>query len=83
MGIRRADGTYIGAPVGKTTVRKDDVLTLYGKLERIEELNHRRSGVVGVYARQAAIKEHSLDVQDEEIEVDQILPLREAKQLST
>ena len=69
MGVRREDGTYIGAPMGKTVVRTNDVLTLYGKLERIEELNHRRSGVVGVYARQAAIKEHVEDVREEEAKV--------------
>ena len=69
LGVRREDGTYIGAPVGKTIVRRHDTLTLYGKLDRIEELNNRRSGVVGVFARQVAIKEHVEEVREEEDEI--------------
>ena len=37
-----------------------DVLTVYGKLDRLEELNHRRIGVAGLYAHQAAVDEHEV-----------------------
>lgn len=69
LGVRRNDGTYIGAPTGKTVIRANDSLTLYGKLERIQELNRRRSGVVGVFARQVAVKERTEEVRNAELEV--------------
>ncbi len=58
LGVRRADGEYIGAPTGATTINAGDMLTVYGKLERLEELNHRRVGVAGLYAHQAAVDQH-------------------------
>ena len=58
LGIHRRDGTYVGAPTGKTEVTVDDVLIVYGKLERLEELNRRRLGLAGEYARAAAVSKH-------------------------
>ena len=58
LGIRRASGDYIGAPTANTSIEAEDTLTLYGKLDRLEELNRRRTGVAGLYAHQAAIDEH-------------------------
>ena len=55
LGVQRGDGKYVGAPSGKTTIQIGDTLTLYGKLERIEELNRRRTGPSGVFAHAAAI----------------------------
>ena len=58
LGIRRQSGDYVGAPTATTKVNFADTLTLYGKLERLEELNRRKTGVAGLYARQAAMDEH-------------------------
>lgn len=59
LGIRRTSGEYIGAPTAVTKVMTGDVLMLYGKLERLEELNRRRMGIAGFYAHQAAVDEHA------------------------
>ena len=55
LGIKRTDGQYIGAPTGTTTLQIGDVLTLYGRLEHLEELNRRRIGLAGVFAHSAAV----------------------------
>lgn len=62
LGIRRTTGEYIGAPTAVTKVLTGDTLTLYGKLERLEELNKRRVGIAGFYAHQVAIDEHAQEV---------------------
>ena len=65
LGIRRKSGDYVGAPTATTEVNFGDVLTLYGKLERLEELNRRQTGVAGLYARQAAIDEHAQEQEED------------------
>ena len=65
LGVTRTDGTYIGTPIGTTKIAVGDKLALYGKLERIDELNSRREGVVGVFARRVAVKEHFQEVAEE------------------
>lgn len=64
LGIRRASGEYIGAPTAVTKVATGDILTLYGKLERLEELNRRRIGIAGFYAHQAAVDQHAQQVEE-------------------
>lgn len=41
LGIRRAEGAYVGAPEGETVVRAGDTLTLYGRRQRLRELDQR------------------------------------------
>lgn len=65
LGVRKAAGDYIGAPTAGTTVEAGDTLTMYGKLERLEELNHRRTGVAGLYAHAAAVDEHTQEANQE------------------
>lgn len=38
LGINRADGSYVGAPSGKTEVRAGDELTVYGRDQDVERL---------------------------------------------
>lgn len=57
LGVRRRSGDYVGAPTATTKVEAGDSLTLYGKLDRLEELNRRRTGVAGLYAHAAAVVE--------------------------
>ncbi len=47
LGIKRGDGKYIGAPYGKTRVKKDDVLILYGRTKLLENLEKRKEGPGG------------------------------------
>ena len=44
LGIRRSDGTYIGAPDPDQRIRPGDTLVAYGQQERLRELAERSSG---------------------------------------
>lgn len=44
LGIRRADGTYIGAPSGDHEITPGDTIVAYGQRERLEELAERAKG---------------------------------------
>ena len=59
LGVLRTDGTYVGVPPGATRLEVGDVLTVYGKLDRLEELNHRQVGVAGFYAHEVAVSERA------------------------
>ena len=41
LGIKRMDGTYLGAPHGKTLVLPKDVLIVYGRISQVEDLDQR------------------------------------------
>lgn len=43
LGIRRADGGFVGAPTGKTYIRKGDTVIVYGKVAQLAELDQRRA----------------------------------------
>jgi hypothetical protein len=57
LGIERADGGYVGTPHGGDVVRADDTLVLYGRRQRIAELDARGRGAEGQRAHEAAIAE--------------------------
>ena len=57
LGIERADGTYLGAPGFDTEVQPGDVLLLYGRRERLAELDDRPAGPDGDRAHERAIAE--------------------------
>jgi hypothetical protein len=57
LGIERADGSYVGTPHGKDVVRADDTLVLYGRRQRISELDAREGGDAGQRAHERAIAE--------------------------
>ena len=58
LGIQREKGNYIGTPGGNTEILPKDVLTVYGKAERFEELDNRKKGAQGDRNHQAAVLEH-------------------------
>ena len=66
LGIQRRDGTFVGAPQSDTLIRAGDVLLVYGRLERINELDTRRAGMSGEKAREAAVEEHESVVQEQQ-----------------
>ena len=47
LGIRRTDGTFLGAPRGYTRVHEHDTLILYGYADVLEDLGTRRVGMEG------------------------------------
>jgi len=66
LGIQRTDPhVYLGAPTGHTMILADDVLVLYGPIERIEELDKRRAGRKGDVAHREAIAEHQESVAEQ------------------
>lgn len=44
LGIRRRDGTYIGAPSSDTRIRPGDTVVAYGRTDRLRELSDRSEG---------------------------------------
>ncbi len=58
LGIHRPDGSYLGVPRGETTMRAGDQLVLYGRDERLRELEDRRSGDAGSEAHRHAVVGH-------------------------
>jgi len=57
LGIRRADGQYIGAPTGTTYIREGDTLLLYGRSEQLAELDHRRADKHGDALHEKRVEE--------------------------
>lgn len=55
LGIRRADDTYVGSPMGQTYVFPDDALILYGRQSLLIELSSRKKGATGEGAHQEAV----------------------------
>lgn len=54
IGIHRAGRRYLGAPGPDTVVQAGDALVLYGRGERIRELDNRRRGAAGDEAHRLA-----------------------------
>ncbi len=47
LGIKRANGAFLGAPVGGASIRDGDTLIVYGVRESIERLDRQRGDVDG------------------------------------
>lgn len=60
LGIRR-DGSYIGAPGPDTRIEPNDVVVLYGKEERLQELSERLH--TDVRAHEDAIEQHEAELE--------------------
>lgn len=56
LGVQRRDGTFVGAPDGDTQVLAGDVLVLYGRGERLAELDRRQRGFGGDMAHARAVE---------------------------
>jgi hypothetical protein len=57
LGITRADGTYMGAPVGSRVVHDGDNLILYGREISLIKLDQRRRGKRGDIEHKKAVAE--------------------------
>jgi uncharacterized protein with PhoU and TrkA domain len=53
--VTRPDGTYVPAPDGQTVIRGGDNLVVYGRSERLNELDRRPAGDAGMQAHDAAV----------------------------
>jgi hypothetical protein len=81
LGIQRQGegGFYIGAPQGISRIHIGDVLVMYGTVERLEEIDRRRTGPEGDEAHQAAIEAHQAELKAQ-AELDELQKTREQKQ---
>ncbi len=66
LGIVRKDGSYIGTPYADTKIPPDDVLILYGHIDRLEDLDQRRKGKKGEKAHKKAVSEHLDEIKEME-----------------
>jgi len=57
LGIKRADGTYRGAPKGPTKIFPDDTLVLYGRARLLGTLGQRERGERGDREHERAVAE--------------------------
>ena len=67
LGINRATGKYSGSPNGKSIVKAGDVLSLYGPIDRLEELDLRKQGYMGDRAHRIAVKAQTATLEDDEV----------------
>ena len=63
LGVYR-DHDYIGAPAAPTVLRPDDVVVLYGRDERLCELDRRPAGAEGDRVHDAAVEEEEAAAAD-------------------
>jgi hypothetical protein len=66
LGIRRATGEYVGAPTGKTYIRRGDTLVLYGLVKHIAEIDQRGAGTVGDAAHEQRVQEQHMTIEEQE-----------------
>jgi hypothetical protein len=57
LGIRRSDGTFVGAPRGDTSIHEHDTLIVYGYADVLEDLGTREVGMEGDRAHSELIQE--------------------------
>ena len=69
LGITRANGNWLGAPDGDTVVHAGDTLVVYGRDDRVCELDMRRDDATGDAAHAAAVAEQErLEAAEEELD---------------
>ncbi|HSF87687.1 MAG TPA: TrkA C-terminal domain-containing protein [Acidimicrobiia bacterium] len=70
LGIRRADGTFLGAPRGHTRIHEHDTLIVYGYTDVLDDLGTRKVGMEGDRIHEGLISKVA-DRQAEEDALDQ------------
>ncbi|NIR44240.1 MAG: potassium transporter TrkA [Gemmatimonadetes bacterium] len=68
LGIFHDDGSYIGAPRARYKIHPGDTLVLYGKSEKLDELEQRIAGRTGEAAHEKSKQEHERELHEQDIE---------------
>ncbi|HJQ75436.1 MAG TPA: hypothetical protein VJ814_11130 [Gaiellaceae bacterium] len=68
LGVQRVDGTYRGDPSGPTWVHVGDTLIVYGRQQRLCDLDERRAGAEGDAAHATAVAEAVAAAREDELE---------------
>ena len=66
LGIIRTDGSYVGAPRGRYTLRPDETLILYGSADRLAEIQRRLAGQAGRKAHDEATASHRRELEEQD-----------------
>jgi uncharacterized protein with PhoU and TrkA domain len=66
LGIHRHGGGYIGTPDGDHVIRPGDVLTVYGREDRVEEIDRRAHDEQGDRAHERAVAQQARIEESEE-----------------
>ena len=68
LGIVRSEGSYVGGPKGDTEVFPEDTLILYGRAEKLRDLDTRRADATGDIAHDEAVNDEKrrMEKQDEQ-----------------
>jgi NhaP-type Na+/H+ and K+/H+ antiporter len=64
LGITRGDGRYIGGPKGDTEIYPGDTLILYGRAQKLRELD-RRADITGDQAHDSSIREQKQHMEEQ------------------
>lgn len=68
LGLHRESGKYVGSPNGATMVKTGDTLSLYGPIDRLEELDIRQKGYQGDRAHRIAVATQSEQIKEQDDE---------------
>jgi len=66
LGVKRRDGTYLGAPGGTTQILPEDNLIVYGRASAIEALDRRQKDARAALQHQRAVLAQQAAAKDEE-----------------
>ena len=66
LGIRRADGEYLGAPTAKTYIRNGDTLLLYARASDLLDLEERSADIDGDKAHEQKVIEQKALLSEQE-----------------
>lgn len=67
LGIRRSDGSFVGAPTGRTYFRNGDRVILYGLSDVLADLDSRKAGPEGDEAHRLRSEEQQRIVEEQTI----------------
>ncbi|CAN5123937.1 TrkA C-terminal domain-containing protein [soil metagenome] len=73
LGVERPDGSFLGAPSFQTLIRPGDVLLLYGRRDRLDELDDRCTGPEGNRAHLDAVADQERRSAEERAEDDRAI----------
>jgi NhaP-type Na+/H+ and K+/H+ antiporter len=79
LGIRREDGTFLGAPDGNREIKKNDIVITYGRGEGLESMENSKKGSSGEKEHEEK-KEEQKEVEKEEEEKEKKKEAKEAAQ---
>jgi len=79
LGIIRDDGTYVGGPKGETEIYPGDTLVVYGRDDKLRELDSRRADISGDEAHKRALTGQQRDMEEQDRREREYKSKRESK----